>query len=255
MNKVSHRGPAGPLSFPNPSGNAWLHDPPNSLTERRSGPLAHSPPPTTGFTREGVQMQQQAIKRPFAHVAARVPRAYLVARVAARPAGWASKLNQHGSSLHFTILLEDFRGYAVYGFDGQPDDIFQAPSKKLIVSNFYRNREPSGILFRHFLVPPYIVGYARPIGDDRSAEERFADELANAAHNFFSSTEHYSFPANIVGRRMLNGEYNSSSFIAGLLNYVMGYIPKVSAPGYQMPGWESPIPSHYFRSGPNGAPR
>ena len=54
---------------------------------------------------------------------------------------------------------------------------------------------------------------------------------------------------------MLRGEYNSSSFIAGLLNSVYGYAPKISFPGYQMPGWDNPIPSHYFRSGPGGAPR
>lgn len=199
-------------------------------------------------------MQQQVVKRPYGGPT-RLTRAYLAARIAADPLGRLSALNLRGKALHFTILLENFREYAVYGFDGQPDDVFQAPSKKLIVSNFYRNREPSSILFRMYLMPPYAVGYNAPSGDARSAEERFADDLANAAHNFFSSTEHYSFPANVVGRRMLQGEYNSSSFIAGLLNYVMGYIPKVSSPGYQTPGWENPIPSHYFRSGPNGAPR
>jgi hypothetical protein len=101
------------------------------------------------------------------------------------------------------------------------------------------------MLFRRVLHSPY----------SGVSDEQFADALANGAHNFFSSTEHYSFPENLVGRRMLMGEYNSSSFIAGLLISVMGYKPKLHFPGYQTPGWENPIPAHYFRSGPNGAPR
>ena len=52
-----------------------------------------------------------------------------------------------------------------------------------------------------------------------------------------------------------NREYNSSSFVAGLLLSVYEYVPEVNFPGYQTPGWENPIPAHYFRSGPNGAPR
>lgn len=187
---------------------------------------------------------QQAIKRPVVG-STRLTRVLLAGRIAADPMGYVSGLNGRGTSLHFTILLENFREYSVYGFDGQPDSVFQAPSKKLIVSNFYRNREPSNILFRRALHSPY----------SGMSDEQFADELANGAHNFFSSTAHYSFPANVVGRRMLQGEYNSSSFIAGLLHSVMGYIPKVHFPGYQTPGWEDPIPAHYFRSGPNGAPR
>ena len=113
------------------------------------------------------------------------------------------------------------------------------------MSNFYYNQEPGGILGRKILSSP----------SSRMSEEEFADALANGAHNFFSSTAHYSFPSNIVGRRMLQGEYNSSSFVAGLLLSVMGYVPKVNFPGYQTPGWENPIPAHYFRSGPNGTPR
>jgi hypothetical protein len=199
---------------------------------------------------------QQATKRPLGYGGpTRVPRAYLAARIAADPLGRLSKLNLRGRALHFTILIENFRQYAVYGFDGQPDNVFQAPSRKLIISNFYKNTEPTNILFRSYLMPPYAAGYNAPSGDDRTADERFADDLANAAHNFFSSTEYYSFPAYVLGRRMLPGEYNSSSFISGLLKYVMGYIPRVKSPGYQTPGWENPIPSHYFRSGPNGAPR
>jgi len=66
--------------------------------------------------------------------------ATLAARVAANPAGYLSRLNGNGPSLHFTILLENFQGYSVYGFDGQPDSIFQAPEHKLILSNFYKTR-------------------------------------------------------------------------------------------------------------------
>jgi hypothetical protein len=46
---------------------------------------------------------------------------------------------------------------------------------------------------------------------------------------------------------MQQGEFNSSSFMAGLLYSVMGYVPKISTPGYQTPGWESPVPSSFFR--------
>jgi hypothetical protein len=69
------------------------------------------------------------------------------------------------------------------------------------------------------------------------------------------ATAHYSFPVYLVGRGMLQGEYNSSSFIAGLLLSVCGKIPEIGFPGYQTPGWDNPIPVHYFRSGPTGAPR
>jgi len=46
---------------------------------------------------------------------------------------------------------------------------------------------------------------------------------------------------------MRAGEYNSSSYVAGLLRSVMGYVPLISTPGYQVPGWESPMPGHYFK--------
>jgi hypothetical protein len=46
---------------------------------------------------------------------------------------------------------------------------------------------------------------------------------------------------------MIEGEYNSSSFVAGLLRSVMGYVPNIDVPGFQVPGWDTPIPSSYFK--------
>jgi hypothetical protein len=235
----------GMFPFHSDASNAQLHAP---LTLGRMGALTrwHTPRrEQPGFTGKLSKMLLPIDRSNMVIPQTRSTRVILAARVAARVAGYLSEANGRGTSLHFTILLENFRDYWVYGFDGQPDSMFQAPSKKLIMSNFYRNRVPGGILGRMILPPP----------SSRMSEEQFADTLANGAHNFFSSTAHYSFPANIVGRRMLQGEYNSSSFIAGLLLSVCGYVPKVNFPGYQTPGWENPIPAHYFRSGPNGAPR
>ena len=46
---------------------------------------------------------------------------------------------------------------------------------------------------------------------------------------------------------MKAGEYNSGSYLAALLQSVMGYVPQISVMGYQAPGWESPMPSHFFK--------
>ncbi len=183
---------------------------------------------------------QDALINPFSG-----PKVILAARIAANPAGRISDWRGDGASLHFTILLEKYRGYSIYGFDGQPNTIFVAPKNRFIQSGFYKNTKPSNIIHTQILTPPPSM-----------TPQEFADALANGAHNFFSSTENYSFPEKIAGRRMIDGEYNSSSFIAGLLRSVYGYVPMIIKPsGYQTPGWENPLPLHYFRSGPGGAPR
>jgi len=46
---------------------------------------------------------------------------------------------------------------------------------------------------------------------------------------------------------MRSGEYNSSSYLAGLLKSVMGYVPLISISRYQAPGWEAPMPGHFFK--------
>jgi hypothetical protein len=46
---------------------------------------------------------------------------------------------------------------------------------------------------------------------------------------------------------MVEGEFNSSSYVAGLLKSVMGYVPKLYIQEYQTPGWDSPIPSSYYK--------
>ncbi|MNR58696.1 hypothetical protein D3C85_1797530 [compost metagenome] len=43
------------------------------------------------------------------------------------------------------------------------------------------------------------------------------------------------------------GEYNSSSYLAALLRSVMGSVPDLGVSGYQAPGWESPMPLHFFK--------
>ena len=51
---------------------------------------------------------QQDTKGPFGG-SIRVTRVFLAGRVAADPMGYVSRLNGRGTSLHFTILLENFR--------------------------------------------------------------------------------------------------------------------------------------------------
>jgi len=42
-------------------------------------------------------------------------------------------------------------------------------------------------------------------------------------------------------------EYNSSSYLAALLRSVMGTVPVIRVAGYQVPGWENPMPLHFFK--------
>ncbi|MBW8718591.1 MAG: hypothetical protein JF629_22890, partial [Variovorax paradoxus] len=79
------------------------------------------------------------------------------------------------------------------------------------------------------------------------SRQEFARQLVVNSQKFASYVSPYSAPKNILGSRMRPGEYNSSSYVAGLLKSVTGYVPLVSVPGYLTPGWESPMPAHYYK--------
>ena len=77
--------------------------------------------------------------------------------------------------------------------------------------------------------------------------DAFALALMARARCFASYTSLYSFPSGLRGSAMDPDEFNSSSYLAGLLRSVMGRVPVVQVPGYQAPGWESPMPLHFFK--------
>ena len=62
----------------------------------------------------------------------------------------------------------------------------------------------------------------------------------------------YSAPKRIGGAVMHTGEYNSSSYLIGLLNSVAGHsvnyatVIRSALRGYQIPGLENPIAPEYF---------
>jgi hypothetical protein len=129
--------------------------------------------------------------------------------------------------------------------DGQPT-LFEAGLKnaKLIRSNFYYDSLPTKIEVEQPLEPPF--------GMD---PEEFAKRLYQLAQSFASYTEGYSSPAHLTGSAMKEGEYNSNSYLAGLLHSAMGSIPLLNLRAqdgtqYQAPGFETPIPDSYFRNAP-----
>ncbi|TDR27809.1 hypothetical protein [Hydromonas duriensis] len=133
-------------------------------------------------------------------------------------------------SLHFTLMIEDLY-FGIWGTDGQPSS--KVGGK--LISNFYTDY-PKFIVLRIDIKPP--AGMTR---------DEFKKRLVANAYKFQSYSLDYSVPDNLGGSVMDPGEYNSSSYIAGLLNSVMGYVPKIVTPGYQIPGWETPVPSSFFR--------
>lgn len=175
------------------------------------------------------------------------PTITLMGRVAAGPVGNIGRLGPGGKKdLHFTLVIDD--AYAgIFGFDGQPTigDTSQfsisspresASRMTKIKTLFYRNMLPADVIIRIPVEPPGGM-----------SSQLFAQKLTQAAHNFSSFTLTYSAPKQVVGEVMVEGTYNSSSYVAGLLNSVMGYIPVLSTAGYQTPGWETPIPTSYFK--------
>ncbi|MQR00967.1 hypothetical protein [Glaciimonas soli] len=175
------------------------------------------------------------------------PTFILYGRIAAGVIGYVGGLNT--PDLHFTLFIDDGQGGSI-GIDGQPTLDVYADSRpfqnvKFIRSNFYRNTTISGVVIKIPLQPP--AGMSNHI---------FAQKLMEKAYSFASYTLPYSAPENIGGTIMREGEYNSNSYMAGLLNSVMGSVPKISHPNYLTPGWETPIPSSYFKgeSGENSQP-
>lgn len=161
--------------------------------------------------------------------------------------------------LHFTIIIDDaYTG--IFGFDGQPDapppeakpsinavlvdSMFPAfgvvqgrlkPNLK-IKTNYYRNTLPAGIVLQIIIDPPAGM-----------AVSTFASKLIAKACGFANHKIDYSLPSGVIGITMVDGEYNSSSYISGLLNSVLGHVPVIHTGNYQAPGWDSPIPAKYYK--------
>lgn len=162
------------------------------------------------------------------------PNVTLYGRIAADPVGYVSWPDP--PDLHFSIIIDDaYSGITV--IDGQPS-LLEAGVRNLglIRTNRYTNSLPGGAVVKSPLNPPQ--GMSR---------QEFARQLVVNSQKFASYVSPYSPPKNIRGSVMRPGKYNSSSYVAGLLRSVMGYVPLVSAPGYQTPGWESPMPGHYYK--------
>lgn len=162
------------------------------------------------------------------------PTVTLYGRIAA---GWLGKVSYPDPyDLHFSIVIDDaYNGIRV--IDGQPT-MLEAGRKNffLIKTNRYDNALPAEVKIRIPLEPPAGM-----------SKQDFAENLVTRSQKFSSYVAPYSFPRNLRGSHMRPGEFNSSSYIAGLLRSVMGYVPFISTPGYQVPGWEAPMPLHYFK--------
>lgn len=151
-------------------------------------------------------------------------------------AGFIGKMSRPNPNLHISLVIDDaYSGITV--IDGQPT-YGEAGLRNVlrIRTNIYANQLPAEALIRIPLDPP--SGMSR---------QTFAQELIKRALNFASYVSPYSFPAKVRGERMNPGEYNSSSYLAALLRSVMGYVPELKVAGYQMPGWEEPMPLHFFK--------
>ncbi|QOF79894.1 hypothetical protein [Variovorax sp. 38R] len=162
------------------------------------------------------------------------PTVTLYGRIAAGGVGYVSWPDP--PDLHFSIIIDDaYSGITL--LDGQPT-MMEAGIRNmaLIKTNRQDNTLPSGIRVRIPLQPPQ--GMSR---------QEFAHRIIVSSQRFVSYVAPYSAPKNIRGSQMRPGEYNSSSYVAGLLQSVMGCVPSISAPGFQTPEWENPIPGHFFK--------
>jgi len=162
------------------------------------------------------------------------PSVTLYGRIAASPVGYVSWPDP--PDLHFSIVIDDaYSGVTV--LDGQPS-MWEAGLRNmaLVKANRQESSIPGGARVRIPLQPP--PGMTRG---------EFARQIVVRSQRFVSYVAPYSAPKHIRGSRMRAGEYNSSSYVAGLLESVMGYVPSISAPGFQTPGWETPMPGHFFK--------
>lgn len=166
------------------------------------------------------------------------PRFALLGRVAAAPLG---KVGSPYDDLHFTLAMFDTE-WGTVCIDAQPT-ILEAGIRnaKLIRSNFYYNELPTQIEIENTLEVPFGM-----------EPEELARKLYQNAQNFASYTESYSFPPQFSGSNMKPGEYNSNSYLAGLLHSVLGVVPPLNTRAqngkqYQAPGYETPIPDSFFK--------
>ncbi|MFH0134218.1 hypothetical protein ACGLHS_28685 [Variovorax sp. VaC1] len=162
------------------------------------------------------------------------PTVTLYGRIAADLPGYISWPDP--PSLHFSIVIDDAYS-SIIVLDGQPTGMEAGiRNMALIKTNRYDNALPGGAVVKIALQPPQ--GMSR---------QEFAHRLVINSQKFVSYVAPYALPQNIRGSRMRAGEYNSGSYVAGLLQSVMGHVPTISAPGFQAPGWESPMPGHFFK--------
>jgi Family of unknown function (DUF6402) len=166
-----------------------------------------------------------------------LPKFKIVGRQAGLIFGALGILGNMYADLHLTLLIiEDDN---IFGIDGQPTAFEAGLSNfKLIKVNYYNNILPDNIVKEFYITPP-----------DGMLSEEFSQKLKAHAAAFASYTVNYSVPKNVVSATMRDGEYNSGSFLAGLLHSVMGYVPdlNLSSIPWNAPGWDNPIPDSYFK--------
>lgn len=176
---------------------------------------------------------------------ARVAHAPPVVELHGRVAGdFLGSIWRDKPALHFTVIISDpYSG--LFGMDGQPtfDTHFHVKKIGETLTNFGRIR----VSFHHNELPVATVVTVPISPPEHLSAQVFAQSLVRKAYDFASYSLPYSLPKRIVRDVMVKGHYNSSSFAAGLLNCVMGYVPKIATPGFETPGWDQPIPASYFK--------
>jgi hypothetical protein len=185
------------------------------------------------------------------------PEFTVIARIAAIVVGRV--VSPLSPSLHLTLLIKDSYD-GVTAIDGQPDGGFRLGGFERIKSNFYKNTIPNHLLtYSNAMTVAERLKYSNPrdieipiIPPASIMPNEFKNNLIRNAKNFSGLIVPYSVPKNVGGDRMISGQYNSSSYLMGLLNSVAGYgvgygmVIRTALKGYQIPGLEMPIPSEYF---------
>jgi hypothetical protein len=185
------------------------------------------------------------------------PEFTVIARIAAIVVGRI--VSPLSPSLHLTLLIKDLYD-GVTAIDGQPDGGFRIGGFERIKSNFYKNTIPNHLLtYNNQMTVAERLKYSNPKDIEISiippkfiTPRDFKDKLIRNAKNFSGVITPYSVPRNIGGDRMISGQYNSSSYLIGLLNSVAGdgigydIVIRTALRGYQVPGLDMPIPSGHF---------
>ena len=165
------------------------------------------------------------------------PRVTLIGRIAADYFGYVTVPH---SALHFTLAMFDTE-WGTVCVDGQPTSPkIGGDIELLIQSHFYYNELPTKVLIE--------IPLEAPPGMET---DEFVNRLYAHAQNFASYTESYSLPMLLFGSRLWPKEYNSNSYMAGLLNSVMGLVPVLNLHSqdgneYVAPGWTTPLPDSCF---------